>query len=93
MSEQKTLDLLSMSREKIYEMVKKMILKHTGTDLDGEFGFYAAADYFIIDSKTILVKYATLIRRISEHFTYMDKLEFTIKAKLEGEELVPVEVS
>ena len=97
MSEQRTrtLDLLEMSNEDVYELVRKMILKHAKIDIDNVTeGFYASVDYFILDSRTIIVKYAPLIRRITERLEYMDKLVFTVKARLnDSGELVPVEVS
>lgn len=92
MSEQRTLDLLSMSNDEIQELITKMLTEHAKLDPDLDH-FYYAVEYFILDSRTIIVKYAPLIRRITDHVDYMDKLVFTIKAKLEDGKLVPVEVS
>ena len=93
MTEQRTLDLLLMSNDEIEELIENMLVKYTKVNPDFD-RLYYAVDYFILDSKTIIVKYAPLIRRITDHIDYMDKLVFTIKARLSDDgELVPVEVS
>ena len=97
MTEQRTLDLLKMDHTAVEKLVEKMIEDRMGDEPDDiEFRVF---DYFIVDSRTIIVKVDEIVHRYyidddDEMVRIIEKMEFTIKARLSDDgELVPVEVS